>query len=67
MRKPVRSIPSSEFRKTYQHINERVIVVVHNHPIGIWEPYVSPLAQQGVDNPANMGSPQSEEEVRSQE
>ena len=31
-------ISSSEFRKTYQHLNEPTMVLTHGHVIGVWTP-----------------------------
>lgn len=31
-------ISSSEFRKTYQHLKEPHLVLVHGHVIGMWTP-----------------------------
>lgn len=36
----MKTIPSSEFRKTYSQITEPVVVTVMGHPIGEWKPYV---------------------------
>lgn len=34
----MKTMPSTEFRKTYASITERVVVTVSGHPIGVWEP-----------------------------
>ena len=39
MDEQLKTIRSPDFRKTYQRLTEKVVVTVHGHPIGVWEPY----------------------------
>lgn len=48
----VKTIRSPDFRKSYQHLDEKVVVTVHGHPIGVWEPYA--LVRKSVDQAAKV-------------
>lgn len=37
----MKTIPSSEFRRTYAGVTEPVVVTVNGHPIGTWTPAVT--------------------------
>jgi hypothetical protein len=52
----LKTVPSTEFRKTYPRLTEPVVVTVQGHPIGTWTP-----TKPSVDKVPNIqNSPQKE-------